>query len=243
MSSAKYVRPLCLGTSGSVRATSIPRSAMWASVFQTFWPLTTHSSPSRTARVASDARSEPAPGSLKSWHQTSSPVKSGRRSGRARVSVRVRHDRRCGEVQPEAVPAGLGELDLLGAEPALDHPLERRVDAEPAEADGEVHPRESEVVLRAAGTRPGRRRRGPDQLVGERFDLLGVSHGQSVGRTSVDVGAERIDRDAGVDSRMTSPVTGSMPSTAARPRSTPGSRVIGSSLVPASLEAGRPAGC
>ena len=45
----------------------------------TFWPLTTHSSPSRTARVARLATSEPAPGSLKSWHQISSQVKSGRR--------------------------------------------------------------------------------------------------------------------------------------------------------------------
>ena len=58
---------------------------MWASVFHTFWPFTTHSSPSRTARVASDARSLPAPGSLKSWHQISSPVNSGR-SSRAFVS-------------------------------------------------------------------------------------------------------------------------------------------------------------
>ena len=38
----------------------------------TFWPLTIHTSPSRTARVDSDARSDPAPGSLKSWHHDSS---------------------------------------------------------------------------------------------------------------------------------------------------------------------------
>ncbi len=42
--------PCAWGPSGSVRATSIPRSAMWASVFQTFCPVITHSSPSRTAR-------------------------------------------------------------------------------------------------------------------------------------------------------------------------------------------------
>ena len=44
----------------------------------TFCPVTTQSSPSRTARVASEARSLPAPGSLNSWHQTSSQVHSGR---------------------------------------------------------------------------------------------------------------------------------------------------------------------
>jgi phospholipid/cholesterol/gamma-HCH transport system permease protein len=36
-------------------------------------------SPSRSARVESPARSDPAPGSLKSWHQNSSPASSGRR--------------------------------------------------------------------------------------------------------------------------------------------------------------------
>ena len=51
----------------------IPKRASWASEVQVFWPVTTHSSPSRTAQVVSDARSEPAPGSLKSWHQISSP--------------------------------------------------------------------------------------------------------------------------------------------------------------------------
>ena len=71
--------PLCFGCSGSVRATSIPHRDRWASVVHTFWPLTIHSSPSRTARVDRLATSEPAPGSLNSWHQISSPVNSGRR--------------------------------------------------------------------------------------------------------------------------------------------------------------------
>jgi hypothetical protein len=44
-----------------------------APLVHTFWPFTTHSSPSRTARVAAAARSEPASGSLKSWHITMSP--------------------------------------------------------------------------------------------------------------------------------------------------------------------------
>jgi hypothetical protein len=54
-------------------------------VFHTFWPDTSHSSPSRTARVARPARSDPAPGSLNSWHQASSPVKV-RRSSRSRTA-------------------------------------------------------------------------------------------------------------------------------------------------------------
>ena len=68
MSMANQVMPWCLGTSGSVRAISMPRSAVWPSEVHTFWPLTIHSSPSLTARVVRPARSEPAPGSLNSWH-------------------------------------------------------------------------------------------------------------------------------------------------------------------------------
>ena len=34
--------PACLGTSGSVRASRMPKSAWWAPEFQTFWPFTTH---------------------------------------------------------------------------------------------------------------------------------------------------------------------------------------------------------
>ena len=64
--------PRRLGTAGSVRASSNPWSARWAQVVHTFCPLTRQPSPSRSARVASEARSEPAPGSLNSWHHTSS---------------------------------------------------------------------------------------------------------------------------------------------------------------------------
>ncbi len=73
--------PWCLGSAGSVRATRMPQRALCALEVQTFWPSTTHSPvlSSRTARVASAARSDPAPGSLKSWHQTSSPTHRGRR--------------------------------------------------------------------------------------------------------------------------------------------------------------------
>ena len=48
---------------GSVRAMTKIQSESWAHDVHTFWPSTTHSSPSRTARVLTAARSEPAPGS------------------------------------------------------------------------------------------------------------------------------------------------------------------------------------
>ena len=68
-----------LGTSESVRATSMHHLEYWAPLVQTFWPVTTHSSPSLTARVFSDARSEPASGSEKPWHQISSAERIGGR--------------------------------------------------------------------------------------------------------------------------------------------------------------------
>ncbi len=43
-------------------------------VIQVFWPSSTHSSPSRRARVRSDARSDPASGSLKPCPQNSRPA-------------------------------------------------------------------------------------------------------------------------------------------------------------------------
>ena len=53
---------------GSVRHRQKIQSACWPSVVQVFWPLTTQSSPSRTAVVRRLARSEPASGSEKPWH-------------------------------------------------------------------------------------------------------------------------------------------------------------------------------
>ena len=63
------------------------KSASSAQVVQTFWPVTTQSSPSGTARVASEARSEPAPGSLNSWHHFSSLRTMGGRKRRRCSSV------------------------------------------------------------------------------------------------------------------------------------------------------------
>ena len=64
--------PRCLGASGSVRVRTWIQSACRAPEVQIFCPLITYSSPSRTARVRSDARSEPEPGSEKPWHHIAS---------------------------------------------------------------------------------------------------------------------------------------------------------------------------
>ena len=69
--------PRCLGTSGLVRARQIPMSARAATEVHTFWPSRTQPPSTRVARVVSAARSEPAPGSLNSWHQSSSPRRVG----------------------------------------------------------------------------------------------------------------------------------------------------------------------
>ncbi|CNG99657.1 Uncharacterised protein [Mycobacterium tuberculosis] len=71
--------PLCFGASGSVRTNVKSTSAWWAPDVHTFCPLTTKWSPSSTARVFSDARSDPAPGSL----MPSDAVISARRIGTA----------------------------------------------------------------------------------------------------------------------------------------------------------------
>jgi len=75
MGTTKAVNPAWRSTLGSVRARSIPMSAHWASVHQVFCPVTTKWSSSGSARVRRDARSLPAPGSLKSWHQMCSPLR------------------------------------------------------------------------------------------------------------------------------------------------------------------------
>ena len=72
MSRSRKLMPRCLGTLGSMRTSRNPQLQNCADEFQTFCPSTTNSSPSTTARVASPARSEPAPGSLNNWHHVSS---------------------------------------------------------------------------------------------------------------------------------------------------------------------------
>ena len=62
-------------------------SAWWALVFHTFCPLTIQSSPSRTAVACRPARSDPAPGSLNSWHHVRAPVRVDRRYRRLSSSL------------------------------------------------------------------------------------------------------------------------------------------------------------
>lgn len=56
--------PRCLGAPGSVRQASQMWSAVLAPLVKILLPSMTKSSPSRTARVVSEARSVPAPGSV-----------------------------------------------------------------------------------------------------------------------------------------------------------------------------------
>ena len=75
MSTRKYVIPWCF-RAGSVRARQMAQSAWRARDVHTFWPLSSQPPPTSPspfsagrALVRSDARSEPASGSLNSWHQ------------------------------------------------------------------------------------------------------------------------------------------------------------------------------
>jgi hypothetical protein len=60
MSTKNAVIPPC---PGAVLVSSTHRCEYWASDVHTFCPVTTQSGPRRTARVDSEARSLPAPGS------------------------------------------------------------------------------------------------------------------------------------------------------------------------------------
>ena len=102
------MRPRCLGTSGSVRVMARPQSAKRAPDVHTFCPFSTHSSPSSTARVASDARSDPADGSLNSWH----PSSSMRMSGAMKRFF-------CSGVPWVAIVGAISPIEVGGSSPAL----------------------------------------------------------------------------------------------------------------------------
>src|SRR5216684_6358837 len=65
-----------------VRASRIAWAASWARLVQIFWPWIRQPPVTLVALVRNDARSDPASGSEKSWHQISSPVRIGRRKRR-----------------------------------------------------------------------------------------------------------------------------------------------------------------
>ena len=73
MSTNRAVIPLWAESGVPVRVRSTQRSANWARLVQTFWPVTLHPPAVRVARHDSEARLLPVPGSEKPWHQVSSP--------------------------------------------------------------------------------------------------------------------------------------------------------------------------
>ena len=81
MSISRKEMPSCFLAAGSVRTRQKIQSAYCASVVQIFWPLTTYVSPLRSARVRRPARSDPAPGSEKPWHQKMSALAVAGRNG------------------------------------------------------------------------------------------------------------------------------------------------------------------
>ena len=141
------MRPRCFGTSGSVRATSMPNRATCASVVQTFCPETIHSSPSRTALVASPATSDPAPGSLNSWHQISSHGEERPQVALSLLGRPVGLDGRCAHPVSDGVALRLVRSSRFG-ERSLDHELERRVDSEATVTRREPDPRQARVEAR-----------------------------------------------------------------------------------------------
>jgi hypothetical protein len=83
-----------LAALGSVRTSMKIQSAYCPSVVQVFCPLTTYSSPSRTAVVRSEARSEPASGSENPWHhQMSRAAVGGRNRALSLFAAEGRDDR------------------------------------------------------------------------------------------------------------------------------------------------------
>ena len=79
----KIGEALLLRSCREVRASRKHHWAIVAYEVQIFWPVMRQPSPSRRAAVCSDARSEPASGSLKPWHQMTSPRAIGGRCGAA----------------------------------------------------------------------------------------------------------------------------------------------------------------
>ena len=95
--------PRRLGTVGSVRAKQMANSDSWAHVLHTFWPVRIHSSPSRSAPMASEARSEPAPGSLNIWHHRSWLATMGGKEAQTLLFGTVGEKGRGRVVQPEGI--------------------------------------------------------------------------------------------------------------------------------------------
>ena len=130
--------PWCCGTSGSVRARQIPQSARSATEVHTFWPVSRQPPSTRSARVRSEARSEPEPGLGEQLapHQL---AEQRRRARTARAARRCRARGSSGSAQPaitmsgRVTPARASSWSItiwvtgVGAEPVRRRPVRRQV--------------------------------------------------------------------------------------------------------------------
>ncbi len=107
-----------------------PSCATCAMLVQTFCPFTIHSSPSRTAAVASDATSDPAPGSLNIWHQISSHVNVGPQQPRLLLFGTERDERGPGHADAHHVAQQVLRR-VRGDEPLVDEILEAGIEPRP----------------------------------------------------------------------------------------------------------------
>ena len=138
----------------------------------------------RTARVARPARSEPAPGSLNSWHHTSSPVHSGRSQRCFCSSLPIRKDRGSRHAQADADPGRVVVRGARRGELGVHRGLERAGQALAAEPGRVVHPGQPGVEPRAQELQPGHRGRVvPGQELADLLAQLGglVGPGQHSG--------------------------------------------------------------
>ena len=176
MSTMKHEMPSCFGRSGAVRARQMPHCAWPAIDVHTFWPLSTQPPSTRVARVESAARSEPAPGSLNSWHQLISPRSVGGIQ-RSCCSGGAEHDERR---ERPCTDADVGALHLGGPELLLDHEqLERLGVAAPR-----AGPARREVAVGGE----------PFALLARRVVLDLVEQGPHLGAVHLGLGPE-VDRE------------------------------------------------
>ena len=114
--------PLCFGRVGVGAREQHHAVERCAPDVQIFWPLMMKSSPSATACVCSDARSEPEPGSLKPWHQKCLAGQDAREVLALLLLGAVDDDRRPGESDGEEVrPRRRGARHLLVEDELLHH--------------------------------------------------------------------------------------------------------------------------
>ena len=111
--------PLCFGASGSVRARQTPHCALCAADVHTFCPVSFQPPSARTAFVRSEARSDPAPGSLNSWHHDELAAQRRRDEPLDLLLAAVLEDGRRGPPADHQVRA----VDACGGQLAIDQKL------------------------------------------------------------------------------------------------------------------------